>query len=245
MLKNLNLNVFGDSYSTPEFCVDSKDSFWGLMARDLAVKNICNYSHPGFSLDHIIHIILNESFDFENDYFCVCIPPLVRYAAYDDSSHRVWNFKKIVVDSFVGQDARVHSLDNVIVLNFRDIFDNHPTALEKFSAEWHDVQSLEKIFLLARYLKSVSAKFLILNLSNPIYYQDAWPAGKNIMKTVADMKECIIFNDTYYSVNLQDKIHPKDYDQYSWHGHHGENGNKNWYNKIIKNKMMEIGWIDA
>ena len=59
MKKDSILYVFGDSFSTPGFCVEPKDSFWGLLAKDLRVDKIVNYSHEGFSLDQIIHILCN------------------------------------------------------------------------------------------------------------------------------------------------------------------------------------------
>lgn len=243
MPKDSKLNVFGDSYSTPGFCVEPSDSFWGLMAQDLGIDMIYNYSHPGFSLDHIIHILLNESFDFSRDYFCIGIPPLVRYIGYDDKSNQSWHGKKIDINLSIEEKIIISSIENTVILNFRDVYDNHPTILDKFSSEWHDVQSLEKIFLLANYLKTKSAKFLLLNLSNPICYQDLWPAGKGIMAKVAELPECVIFDNTYYSTNFQDKIKPIDYDAHGWQGHHGLEGNSNWYNRIIKNKMSELGWI--
>jgi len=64
------------------------------------------------------------------------------------------------------------------------------------------------------------------------------------MIRVKQLSECVIFDNTYYSVNYQDRIEPVDFDQYKWHGHHGSEGNANWYNKVIKPKMIELNWID-
>ena len=43
--------------------------------------------------------------------------------------------------------------------------------------------------------------------------------------------------------SLADKIKPADYDAYEWYGHHGSEGNHNWYNKIIQPKMQQLKWI--
>ena len=91
---------------------------------------------------------------------------------------------------------------------------------------------------------AVIALTLIVNLSNPVAYQDLWPAGCNIMIQVKQLTECVIFDNTYYSVNYQDQIKPVDFDEYGWQGHHGPEGNANWYNKVLKSKMIELNWID-
>ena len=243
MSRNSTLNVFGDSYSTPNFCVDSEDSYWGLAAKDLAVTEIVNYSYPGFSLDHMIHILLNENFDFKHDYFLIGIPPLIRYLAYSDDAKSEWP-ATIFNNEFISNYVPVHSLDNTLPFQFEEQFRNDRTGVDRFSREWIDVQSLEKIFLLHQYLTQNNAKFLILNLTVPIVYQDMWPVGQSIMRKVGTLKECVLFDDTYQSVNHRDNIRPEDFDQYGWLGHHGVVGNLNWYTKIIKNKMIELNWIN-
>ena len=65
------------------------------------------------------------------------------------------------------------------------------------------------------------------------------------MNAVHKLPECIIFENTYYSVNYQDKIKPADFDTYGWQGHHGAKGNLNWYNKTLLPKIKELGWINA
>ena len=243
MTSDLTLNVFGDSYATPNFCVLPSESFWGLAAKDLDVNRIINYSHPGFSLDHVIHILLNEKFNFKDDYFLIGIPPLARYVAYKDDSDFNWTATTFNTD-FVPTHIPVNSLDNTLKFEFKQQFVNNKEELDRFCAEWLDVQSLEKIFLLHQYMTLNKAKFLILNLSVPIVYQDMWPAGKSVMLKVQNLSECVIFDNTYQSVNNNDNIKPADIDQYGWQGHHGAAGNQNWYNKIVKNKMIELNWIN-
>ena len=243
MLRNSTLNVIGDSYATPHVCVTPAESFWGLAAKDLGVEKIVNYSDEGFSLDHMIHILLNENFNFEDDYFLIGIPPLTRYVAYKDDSDNKWTATTFDTE-FVPAYIPVNSLDNTLKFQFEQHFLNNKKELDRFCAEWLDVQSLEKIFLLHQYMTLNKAKFLILNLSVPIIYQDMWPAGKGIMIKVRDLDECVIFDDTYQSVNFNDNIKPADFDRYKWMGHHGPAGNLNWYNKIVKNKMIELNWIN-
>ena len=242
--ESVKLHVFGDSYASPGYCVDPSKSFWGLAAQTLEVDKILNYSHPGFSLDHMLHILLNENFDFTTDYFIIGIPPLARYVGYSDSYNSSWNL--IEFDrSFVQNTQKVNCLSNTQKFKFEQQFKNDVSRVDRFNAEWHDVQCLEKIFLLHQYLKSQNAKFMIVNLSVPIVYQDLWPTGCNIMIRVKQLTECVVFDNTYYSVNYQDQIKPADFDQYKWMGHHGAEGNQNWYNKVIKSKIKELGWTDA
>ena len=243
MLRNSTLNVFGDSFSTPTVCVDPADSYWGLAAKDLAVTKIVNYSYAGFSLDHMIHILLNENFDFKHDYFLIGIPPLIRYLAYSDNAKSKWP-ATIFNNEFISNHVPVHSLDNTLHFQFEEQFNNDRIGVDRFSREWLDVQSLEKIFLLHQYMTSNKAKFLILNLSVPIVYQDMWPAGNGIMIKIRNLPECVIFDNTYQSVNYNDNIKPADFDQYGWLGHHGVVGNLNWYTKIVKSKMIELNWIN-
>jgi len=240
---NLTLNVFGDSYSTTNFCVSPDKSFWGLAAKDLEVNKIVNYSHPGFGLDAILHIVTNEVFRFADDYFFIGIPPLHRYIAYSDSQGKTWSASEF--DSNFNQvgEISVNSLDNTLSFTFEEQFNNDKKGVDRFNREWLDVQSLEKIFLLHQYMTQKNAKFLILNLSTPMVYQDLWPAGQSIMRKVHDLKECVLFDNTYQSVNFNDRIKPADFTQYAWLGHHGPAGNLNWYKKIVRNKMIELDWI--
>jgi len=238
------LLVFGDSYSTPDVCVSPKESFWGLVAQDLEADKIQNYSHNGFSLDHVLHILLNETFDFSTDYFVIGIPPFPRYVGYSDSYNTTWNLTEFDGDFVQSSQTIINCLSNTQTFKFENQFKNNLIGVDRFNAEWNDVQCLEKIFLLHQYLKLQNAKFMIVNLSNPIAYQDLWSAGGNIMIRVKQLTECIIFDNTYYSVNYNDKIKPADFVHWQWNGHHGPEGNANWYNKVIKPKMIDLTWIN-
>ena len=244
MLKeSVKLHVFGGSNSTPGCCVEPVDSFWGLAAQDLGVDTVQNYSQSGFSLDHVLHILLNETFDFSTDYFIVGVPPLTRYIGYSDNYKTTWDLTEFD-RNFTQSTQIINCLSNTQRFNFEEQFRNDIKGIDRFNSEWHDVQCLEKIFLLHQFLKSKNAKFIIVNLSTPIVYQDLWPAGCNIMIRVKQLLECIIFNNTYYSVNYHDQIKPADFKEYGWLGHHGPEGNANWYNKVIKTKMIELNWIN-
>lgn len=240
---SIKLNVLGDSFSTPDFLVPADQSFWGLMAQELGT-GVVNFSNHGFGLDHVLHILLSEEFDFEQDFFFVGIPPLTRYMAYDDNAKVQWSarsYETMPSDQYCSREIKC--LENTQRHTFEQRFVNDRTGAVRFNAEWNDVQNLEKIYLLCNYLKSNRAKFVVGNLTTPIHYQSLWPAGGPIMRKIRNSPECILFEDTYMSVNCNDGIKPADYDKYGWHGHHGSAGNKNWYDKIIKPKMIQLDWI--
>lgn len=231
--------MFGDSFATPGVCVDPQLSFWGLMAQELSVHCVDNYSQSGFSLDHVIHILLNETFDFESDYFLIGIPPLLRYVEYSDNFNTTWN--RSTFDNEFNQSQQV--IDSLTNTNRAKFEDRYKSQIVEHSTEWADVQALEKIYLLHQFLKAKHTKFMLVNLTRPIVFQNEWPAGKSIMLKTKQLSECILFDNTFYSTNFDDQIKPVDYDQYGWVGHHGAEGNSNWYNKVIKPKMIELNWI--
>ena len=240
------LYVFGDSYSTPFICVEPKDSFWGLASKDLGVDKIYNFSFPGNCLDNIIHVILNDTFDFSDSYFLLGIPPINRYSVYTHITKSSIHTNKTIYQfdsQFNTTEWQSSVMSDVSSVTFNEVFVNDKEFVTYFRQEWHDVLTLEKIFLLNEWLISKGARLIVINLSVPLYCQLLWPVASSIMNSVKNLSNTIIFEDTLHSVNLADKIKPKDYDQYGWFGHHGPEGNLNWYNKILYTKMQSLGWL--
>jgi hypothetical protein len=238
--KESRMVVLGDSYLTPNYLVDARDSFWGLLANDLNITEIDNYACHRFSLDSMIHILLNEDIDF-NRHIVIGIPPIMRESIYiEDKGHQ--HPKHKIVDWEITEHD-VSSMENVTNYHFHDRYNNDYEKVNLFSSEWHEVMTLEKIYLIYNYLKSKNAKFMILNMSKPFQYQVLWPAGMNIIKQVALLEECNIFKDTYQSINQDDGIKPVDFDTYDWMGHHGAEGNLNYYQKVVKPMVEKLGWF--
>jgi hypothetical protein len=236
----MTLQVFGDSYTTPDFLVDAKDSFWGLLANDLNT-DIVNYSSPGFSFDSILHILLNQTYDFRNDFFIIGIPPTCRESIYKEDSG--YNLHKTIINDTDIVTEPISCLENIDNLKMDQYYERDYQHLGYyFSCAWHDIKILEKIYLIYQYFKAQQAKFVILNLSAPFVDQDAWPVGQYITKQVKQLKECMIFENTYVSVNEQDGIKPPDFNQYGWQGHPGAEGNLNYYTKIVKPLVDQLSW---
>ena len=70
--------VFGDSFVTPDYCVNVKDSFWGLTAQHLDIPQINNYSQPGNSFDTVQQLLIGsaEHINWQKDLVFIGLPPL-------------------------------------------------------------------------------------------------------------------------------------------------------------------------
>jgi hypothetical protein len=49
----------------------------------------------------------------------------------------------------------------------------------------------------------------------------------------------ILFQDTYFSIN-ENVVKPVDSAQHGYHGHHGPEGNKRYFDLVVKPKLQEI-----
>lgn len=241
-----NLIVIGDSFSTPYFCVEPRDSFWGLAANDLQVDNIINYSHSGLALDLILHILLNEQFDWENSYFILGVPPLARVGLFVDNNIPKRTSAYMFNKQFDSWKIGCNSLTNCCWLDYAEVFSKEKYFLSKYDHSWQELMSLEKILLVHSFMKMRNAKFIIANLTAPILLQEDWEVGKTVMQSCNQLPECILFKNTLFDVNQQDNIKPVDRDPDDpdcWFGHHGPEGNANWYQKVLIHKMKELAWL--
>ena len=239
------LHIFGDSYSTPNFCVKPEESFWGLMARNLQTDSIINYSHSGFSYSQIVHLLLNEQYNFQEDYFVIGIPPLVRLSMFVENNVLTKQPAKEFDKNFQETTKNVESTTGVVQFDYIDLFEQDKKFMSMVNHQWLEVETCNQIYLLHNFLSNQNAKFLILNLTIPFYFDEHWPAGKTIFTKVKNLKECVLFDNTFYSVNKDDGIRPVDRPGWpiNYVGHHGAEGNANWYNKVVKPKMKELKWI--
>ena len=239
------MHVVGDSYCSPRVCVTPKNSFWGLAATELQCTEILNYSFSGNCVDNIIHLLLNGTFDFDNSYFLIGVPPLVRYSICNDVRGLTPHNRDIHIYTPLFEECvdKVECMQTIGAKPFAETFTNDKQYVSFFNSEWNTVLNLEKIYLLDSWLRTKTCKFIILNLSSPIPYQSEWPPAADIMQKCINLDNCLLFGDTYQTINKLDGIQPVDFHQYGWQGHHGEEGNLNYYNKIVLPKMQELGWI--
>jgi hypothetical protein len=237
--KYSKLWVFGDSYATPGYCVEPKDSFWGLTASLLSANEILNYSWPGNSLDSIVHVLISEQnqYDWENDFFIIGVPPLARLTVVSKDDKKITTAHKINSTSWQHDTFGVlchHGMENI-----SGYMDKHFAIYE--DSTWTQTQAMRSIFLLNAWLDSKNANYLIVNLSVD-FGQDYSSVGNFLMSNCLAHPRNLLFCDGYYSVNLTINA-PVDFEQYGWQGHHGAAGNKHFFEKSIlpileKNKLI-------
>jgi len=222
--------VLGDSFTTPGYCVEPKDSFWGLTAQHLNVKQIMNCSWVGNSFGSVQHMLINQQlqFNWKHDFLIIGIPPLERLTVFDnykDTRHNghcidpaTWDNSLFQIDCHTGLDIiRGHDAQIMVIHQDRS---------------WVETQTLNSIFLLTSWLDSVDANYVIVNLSKSLNEHCTWNPNAFVLPYVAEHSKCIVFRDTYYGVNFE-KIKPVDFDQYSWSGHHGPAGNQNFFENSL------------
>jgi hypothetical protein len=235
------LYVFGDSYSTPGFCVEPRDSWWGLLANDLA-RNIAgtdNYSWPGNNIDSIQHIIVaNRDMFRSDDYVVIGIPPIERLTVFehDAQPYHVTTF-----------DALLSEVRRSIVPRHNGLkqLTRHQVGrglVELWNRSWQEAQILRQLITLSAWLDTVVKNYLIVNLSEPFQPLTQWGTLSNLQQQVLDHPKMIVFADTYYSYN-HNVVKPVDFDTHGWFGHHGVEGNRRWYKNVLEIRMKMLGWL--
>ena len=226
------LYVFGDSYSTPDFCVDVDKSWWGLIAQELDVP-VVNYSWPGNNIDSIQHIIVSLKDTFtKDDYIVIGIPPVERATTFKagEPGKQVISFDK---------DLQRTSEMAVMVhqgLKQFTTWEMDKSSVLAFSWVWQEAKILKDLCLLSPWLDSVVKNHLIVNTSAPFQPLTEWPTISHLQQQVLNDSQITIFTDTYFSVNENVNV-PVDFDKWGWHGHHGPAGNKLWYDTALKGRM--------
>lgn len=232
------LYIFGDSYSAPDFCVEPKDSWWGIMARELPIDTIENYSWPGNNVDSIAHLVASGPGFAPNDYIVIGVPPIERFTVFnaDSSARQYYRFFKNLVkidQPFIPQhdgleQVTTHQLGREYVMSW--------------NRSWQEAQVLRELFLLGQYIQGWTNNYLIVNLAEPFQPATQWaPLSSMQFKFLAN-PHAILFSDTYYSIN-KDINKPVDFDTHGWHGHHGAAGNQRWWELVLKPRIKQLGWI--
>lgn len=232
------LFVYGDSYSTPGFCVDPQDSWWGRMALALDVNIVENYSWPGNNIDSIAHIIVAGAGFATDDYVVIGVPPIERFTVFDveDQEIRCHRFFKNLVE-----------IDQPIVREHSSLKQVTTHQLGKeyvtlWNRGWAEAQVLRELFLLKQYILGWTSKVLIVNLAEPFQPATQWATLSGIQRRFLADPHSILFEDTYYSVN-KDVNRPMDFDTHGWHGHHGAAGNHHWYQSVLEPRIKQMGWL--
>lgn len=232
------LFVFGDSYSTPGFCVEPRDSFWGLAARDLQATEVLNYSWCGNNLDSITHVIVNMINKFQaDDRLLIGVPPLERVTYYS-SEDKEYYCEHFFDNMSISRKELVPCHGNLTQVSVHQFGRD---TVEHWNRGWAEAQALRTLITLATTLKHCSVEHIIVNLAEPFMGYTDWPVLQGLQYQ-ADEWDIHVFRNTYYSVN-KDINKPVDFDTHGWHGHHDAVGNGTWYYGLIKSWMQVAGWL--
>jgi hypothetical protein len=235
------LHVFGDSYSTPGFCVDPQDSWWGLMAKELSekIQGVENYSWPGNNIDSIAHIIVANSNLFAPDgYVVIGVPPIERVTVFDKDaeSKKVVRFNSILAKSVKENVAGFTGVKQITTHQLS----KH--SVDLYDRSWQEAQVLRQLITLLAYVKNCVENVLIVNLSTPFQPMSEWPTLNRMQQQVYKEPCMLIDQNTYYSTNYQIN-QPLDFETHGWFGHQGPVGNQHWFRTALLPKMKELQWV--
>lgn len=232
------LIVYGDSYSTPGFCVDPQDSWWGLLATELGVDTVENYSWPGNNIDSIGHIIVSDPAQYRpGDYVVVGVPPIERLTVFEDDARPK---QYVVYDS----ELTEHTRKEVVCHSGLRQLTRHQLGrqdVDLWNRSWQEAQVLRQLITLLSYLESKVKNTLILNLAEPFQPRTNWATLTGLQQQAYNDLRIIIDRDTYYSVNYQVN-QPMDFETHGWFGHQGPVGNRHWFSTVIHPHIKALGW---
>jgi len=260
-----DIYVFGSSNSTPGYCVSEKDSFWFLAAKDVGAKNIYQYSYPGCAFEAIEHMLTclllekaNSNYNFSESLFLICIPPLTRIMYYDEEANNCEldnpKLSKFIKEYHVKDNGKLHNKNNEILshkgLSSGSLSDNTVTnssdlRLDTYNHNYMQIQALRNIQMLSIMLQYYEANYIFINTSKPIARLEegeGWPPKKSLSDELYYDKHCILFKNTYQSINLEINK-PVDFEIYGWDGHHGPDGNKYFYEQSLKKILYKCEYI--
>lgn len=235
------LYVFGDSYSTPGFCVEPHESWWGLVHNEIKhrVPFVDNYSWPGNNIDSIAHIIVSnlDMFD-KDDYVIIGIPPIERLTVFDLAARPKMAIKF---------DANLNKVCQYTVPRHDSLQQLTRHQLGRFEIDiwnrsWSEAQILRQLLLLEYLIKDCVAGVMVVNLAEPFQPLTQWSVLESLQAMALNKPNFIIFDNTYQSVN-KDVHKPVDFDTHGWWGHHGPEGNQHWFDVALLPCMKKIGWL--
>jgi hypothetical protein len=226
--------VFGDSYTTPGLCVEPNDSFWGLLASHLNLRTIKNCSRPVNSFDAVCQLVvgLQNEIIWDTDIILIGIPPLERITVFDNHKNTKYIGHTIDTQTWQDQpfDIEVHrglvSLQN---------YGTDKELIIHHDRSWLETQVLRTVFFLTKWLDSINANYMILNLSKDFDKNNIWGPSNFVLPYCMNHQKCILFKDTYHGINIGVN-RPADSD--TPEGHHGPAGNKYFFENSLLPTMQ-------
>lgn len=233
-----NLWVFGDSYTTPYECVDPADSFWGLTAQWLNIPVVKNLSRRGASLESVSQLLITQQqqYDWQRDFFIVGIPPVQRFLACADDSKLEYSIKEFETETWTESSRAI--IDHQGLRSFHGWELPKNVAVNR-SSQYIETQAMREIFWITQWLSSHCANYVVVNLSCDLNKFNPAESAQFLLEYCVNHSNCILFDKTYYGINL-DVHRPPDFDQYGWNGHHGAEGNKYFFEQSLKPYITEL-----
>jgi len=215
--------VIGDSYTTTNYCVDVKDSYWHKFGKLIQANEIINHSHPGKCNSNMIRNALR--FCLENADKKIFV--LLGLTAIYRLDYQDYNFEN-------EHNVQNGNLPELHIHNY-DIKNNKNNSIEhlfidRWTYEHTFVNLLTSIITLSSLFESKKVDYLIHNCSSPLkrdMYLPLLSAFCNELDTIPKIPN--LYDNTYYSTNEDKKIKPVDYDKYGYYGHHGAEGNEIYF----------------
>lgn len=232
--------VYGSSNSLPNVAVPMHESFWGLTAQELKVKEIVNYSSLRNSFDGVLHTLVSmqSEYNWADDFFLIGVPPLERWTVFDNHADTTTLASKIDTKNWKQEKFENDCFHGLINISFHN---DKSTVLYEDRA-WTETLALNKIFLLTSWLDSIKANYLIVNLSKNFDKNNIWRPTQFLLPYCLNHERSILFDKTYVSIN-ENVNKPVDYNEYGWDGHHGPAGNKNFYENSILPKLKKCNLL--
>lgn len=223
--------VDGDSYTTPNFCVDSKDSYWQLFGNYLNARSITNYAYAGKSNTGMIRNAMRFVLDNPDSEVFV----LLGFSHLERLDYFDINFSKGHQPDIKNPNPSERGVRSCPLYSSAQ-----PDEIIKYDREFEESIFLSQLLSAYGFFKNKNIKFIFHFCSVPLLQDNLRPLINTFLIEIKQYKEIVnLFDNTYMTLNQKLGIKPSDFNQYSWMGHHGEQGNKAYADFLI-NKYKEI-----
>lgn len=229
--------MFGDSYTTPGYYVDIQDSFWGLAASALYIPNIVNCSRQANSWTSVQQLLvgMQDQIRWSDDLIFVCVPPLERITVFDNYKDTAYNGHRISTATWTDETFPIACHHGLVSLQN---YGSDRQLILHSDRSWAETDVMRQIFLISKWLDSVQANYMILNLSKDFDRGNRWGPSEFLLDYCLNLENSILFERTYHGINIGVN-RPADTDQSE--GHHGPAGNRYFFENSLLPKLKECG----
>lgn len=228
--------MIGDSYSHTNNHVTPDKSFYGLAAMYLGCHTIKNLSRLGNSWDSVQQLLIgnHNKIDWIKDFVFIGVPPLERITIYDGGQGSKYTSHSISTHSWQYHDEEESCHSSLV--------SHHGYGKDKLlvihnNRSWTETQTLRDIFLITKWLDSMSAHYLVLNLSKSFSTAHLWTPSTVVIDYAKNHYRCLLFADTYRDINIGYHL---PHDTPDPNGHHGAPGNFRFWDLSIKPMIERI-----